>query len=306
MAPLKLRSALGAGVAGFMTSKRNLLFLALIGSSVLMFWAPLTAVLHYWVLGGDQYDKYSYTVVVPIITLVLVFAQRRQIFWRVKYSPTWGIALLISGLVLDWAAGSPRLHLGWDPALSAKMLGLVVFWLGGFILCYGYRAYRTAIFPLLFLLLTVPIPDFILGKPIAAVRYGSAEVCSFIFTLAGVPVLRDGFRFILSTVSIEVAEECSGIHSTIAIFIISLLAGHLFLRSVWKQAVLVISSLPIVFVTNGLRIAGLTLLAEYVNPSFLRGPLHHQGGMGFFLLALIFLFVILRLLGGSPTVKDPR
>jgi exosortase/archaeosortase family protein len=60
--------------------------------------------------------------------------------------------------------------------------------------------------------------------------------------------------------------------------------------------------LPIVCVTNGLRIVGLTLLSEYVNPGFLHGPLHRHGGMGFFSLALLFLVGILYLL---RTAKDP-
>jgi exosortase/archaeosortase family protein len=57
-----------------------------------------------------------------------------------------------------------------------------------------------------------------------------------------------------------------------------------------------------VCVTNGLRIAALTLLAEYVDPSYLHGSLHHHGGIGFFLLALLLLFAILHLLriGQSP------
>jgi len=121
-------------------------------------------------------------------------------------------------------------------------------------------------------------------------------VCSLVFSLVGVPVLRNGLVFSLANTSIEVAKECSGIHSTLAILIISLIAGHLFLPSVWKKVVLVLFTLPIVCATNGLRIAGLTLLAEYVDASFLHGSLHHEGGMGFFLLALLLLFAILQLL----------
>ena len=49
-------------------------------------------------------------------------------------------------------------------------------------------------------------------------------------------------------------------------------------------------------ITNGVRIAGLTLLAEYVDRSFLYGNLHHEGGMGFFLMALLFLALVLGVL----------
>jgi exosortase/archaeosortase family protein len=40
---------------------------------------------------------------------------------------------------------------------------------------------------------------------------------------------------------------------------------------------------------NGIRIATLTLLANYVNPDFLYGNLHHRGGVVFFVIGLILL-----------------
>jgi exosortase len=212
---------------------------------------------------------------------------------------------------LKWFAGRALPQLGADNSLSTQILALVIFWLAGFIICYGARAFRAGAFPLLFLLLTVPIPDGLLDKPITAVQYGSTEVCSLIFSLTGVPVLRNGLVFSLAYTSIEVAKECSGIHSTLAIVIMSLIAGHLFLSSLWKNVALVLFALPIVCITNGLRIAVLTLLAEYVDPSFLHGDLHRKGGVIFFLLALLLLFVILQLLRRgqdrmSPAVKSPR
>jgi exosortase/archaeosortase family protein len=43
---------------------------------------------------------------------------------------------------------------------------------------------------------------------------------------------------------------------------------------------------------NGIRIAALTLLANYVNPAFLTGSLHHQGGVVFFLIGLALLIPV--------------
>jgi exosortase/archaeosortase family protein len=45
-------------------------------------------------------------------------------------------------------------------------------------------------------------------------------------------------------------------------------------------------------VKNGIRIATLTLLANYVNPAFLTGRLHHQGGIVFFLIGLALLLPV--------------
>jgi len=300
-----------AGYAVRMGSPRNILFLIFVIVSLFVFRTPLRALLHYSFWGDNQYDKYSYTMAIPFISMALVFFERSKIFTSVQYCIRTGVILLLTGVILNWFAERALHQLGADDSLSTKILALVIFWLAGFILCYGTRAFRAGAFPLLFLLLTVPIPDSLLDKPIAAVQYGSTEVCSLVFSLLGVPALRNGLEFFLPNTTIEVAKECSGIHSTLAIFIISLIAGHLYLPSVWKKVVLVLFALPIVCVTNGLRIAGLTLLAEHINASFLHGSLHYQAGMGFFLMALPFLFAIFHLLERgqgrmSPRVRSPQ
>jgi exosortase/archaeosortase family protein len=51
--------------------------------------------------------------------------------------------------------------------------------------------------------------------------------------------------------------------------------------------------LPMTVLKNGIRIVSLSLLAMYVDPEFLTGQLHHEGGMVFFLLALALLTPVL-------------
>jgi exosortase len=145
----------------------------------------------------------------------------------------------------------------------------------------------------------VPIPDFVLNQAIFWLQSGSAEVSHAFFELMGVPVLRNGFIFSLPGVNIEVAKECSGIRSSLALFITSLLAGHLFLRSTWTKVVLALITLPLLVIKNGIRIVTVTLFSIYVDPGFLTGSLHQQGGILFFLVALAFLTPVLRLLQTS-------
>ncbi|HMD84924.1 MAG TPA: exosortase/archaeosortase family protein [Terriglobia bacterium] len=295
-----------ARYAAELGSPRNVLFLFLAIVSLFVFWTPLTALLGYSQRPQHQYDKYSHTLLIPFITMAMVFLERRRIFASVQYRFRIGVILLLLGLTLKAYAERAVNQLGEENALSMSILGLVIFWTAGFILCYGTRAYGAGAFPLLFLLLGVPIPNLLLDAPLWAVRYESTEVCSLIFNLAGVPFLHNGFGFVLPTIAIEVAEECGGIHATLALLIASLVAGHLFLPSLWKKVLLVLFVVPIVSITNGLRIAGLTLLTVYVDPGFMHGSLHRQGGMGFFLLALLLLFAVLRLLQWGKRGKESR
>ena len=111
----------------------------------------------------------------------------------------------------------------------------------------------------------MPLPESLLNKTIYWLQSGSAAVAELLFNLSGVPVLRQGFYFYLPEVSIEVAQECSGIRSSIALLILALLVAHFAFRPFWKKAVFVLAGLAMMLIKNGVRIATLTLLANYVN-----------------------------------------
>jgi exosortase len=119
-----------------------------------------------------------------------------------------------------------------------------------------------------------------------------------IFHLFGVPVIRQGFDFALPGVTIRVAEECSGIRSTLAMLITAVVAGHLWLRSFPRTLLLCLATIPISIVKNAVRIAVLSWLAIHVDAQFLLGSIHHEYGgilfFGFGLLQMAALLVLLQ------------
>jgi exosortase len=139
----------------------------------------------------------------------------------------------------------------------------------------------------------VPIPVKALETVIYLLTWGSAEAAYGFFKLTGVSVLREGFSFHLPTLTIEVAEQCSGINSSIALFVSSIVAAQLFLRTGWKKVLLVLCIFPITIIKNGMRIVTLTLLGAYVDPRILSSDLHRKGGIPFFIVALAMLAPIL-------------
>ena len=118
--------------------------------------------------------------------------------------------------------------------------------------------------------------------------------------MIGVPLLRDGFVFQLPGINIEVAEQCSGIRSTLALFITSIIAGHLLLKTSWKKVILSLAVFPIAVVKNGARIVTLSMLGSYVDERFItQSLLHSRGGIPFFILALALFVPILWVLRRS-------
>jgi exosortase len=230
------------------------------------------------------------------MALVVLYLERRGISQTVHYAFGARALVLLSGIALDCLPVAYSTRLSQDTNLFLRIMSLVTLWIAGFVLCYGTRSFRTGGFALRFSLLMVPLPPCLMHKPIEVIQHGSAEIASLFFKLAGVPVFRDGLRFSLPGLDMEVARQCSGVHSSLALFVLSLLVGHFYLKSGWKKIALSLSVFPIISVTNGFRIFSVSWLSAYVDMSFLKGDLHKKGGVIFFLLGLMFLASFVQLL----------
>jgi exosortase len=237
----------------------------------------------------------SYVVLMPFVAAILVYQEREEIFGSLALDRA-GLVLVLAGAALGAVALVQPAAAAAD--LSGRVASIVLLWAGGFLLLYGRDAARRALFPMLMLAFTVPIPAPVLAVAVHSLKEGSTEAVAALFTVTGTIYHRDGYVFSLPRVVIEIADECSGIRSSIGLFLTSLLAGHLFLKTAWTKGLLLVAVLPLAILKNAIRIVALTLLSVHVDPGFLTGQLHHEGGIVFFLLALALMMPILALLRG--------
>lgn len=177
--------------------------------------------------------------------------------------------------------------------LWSGVLAYLLLLLAAALWTVGWGRLREHKFALCFLLFAVPLPLAITDALSILLQRGSAEVTDWFLRLSGLPVLRDGLNFRLPTMTVRVAEECSGVRSTLVLFITSLLAGKMFLRGSWKRAALALATLPLGLLRNAFRITVLAWLSVNVDRNVIDGPLHHRGGPLFFALSLVPLFALL-------------
>jgi len=255
--------------------------------SLALFWKPVYALIQL----ASHDDTASHIVLIPFISAWLLYTERKDP-QRESAFKIWPAALFIvaSALVALFPVTCNTCAPG--IRLSGYALSLVLLVIAGFVFTSGSAAAKSSWFALAFLLFLVPIPEVLLGKIIYGLQAGSAAIAEFFFNLSGAPVLREGLVFHLPRMSIEVAQECSGIRSSLALLILALLVAHFSFRPFWKKLVFVAAGLCIMVIKNGIRIASLTLLANYVNPAFLNGNLHHHGGVVFFLIGIALLLPV--------------
>lgn len=246
-------------------------------------------------------EDYNYIVLVPVISIGLLFLERRRIFTVRQYCPAIGLPLMLSAVIVYLASALLPAR---PESLSLAVLAVVLLCYGGFVLFYGPGTFRRAAFPLLFLLAVIPPPAFVLDKAIEALQAGSTSASYWLFRIAHVPVLRQGFSLILPGAEIEVAKQCSGIRSSVSLLITGLLAGHLFLRSNSRKSLLALCIVPIMIFKNAVRIVTISLLGVYLDRSYFFGSFHHQyGGPAVSALAVTLLLPIIWILRKS---EQPR
>jgi exosortase C (VPDSG-CTERM-specific) len=251
-----------------------------------------------------QSELYSYIPLIPFISLYLIWLKRRNLALESAPAQRFALLPLLGGLTIlagyGWAV-----HAGWksstDDYLALMTLSFLSFLLSGCFVFLGRETLRTIAFPMGFLILIAPFPVFLESWIERALQHGAADAAAVLFRLSGTPIFRQGLVFDLPGFRLHVAPECSGIHSTLVLFITGLIAGHLFLRAPWKRALLTLCVIFVAILRNGLRIFTIGQLCVYVSPNMIDSYIHRHGGPIFFVLSLIPFFLLLFVLRKSES-----
>jgi exosortase len=252
---------------------------------------------------GLNDDRYFPIVAAPFLVVFLMYWERNRIFPVAAWSARLGAPLLaVAAFIYLFVQRQYSSH------LALAMTAVILLTMAMFILCDGLPSFRAVCFPLACLLLMIPAPAWAMDKITAGLQHGSAAMSVAMLRLAGIPVFAQGMRISLKGVEIEVAPECSGIRSCLALALVGLLAGRVFLRYNWNRLALVVSTIPIAIFKNAIRISVIASLGAYVNQAFLHGRIHRYGGLVFTPLGMLLFLALLvglqkseKWLGRAPT-----
>lgn len=179
-----------------------------------------------------------------------------------------GLGLLIAGIVLYWASARTgvRMLAGLTmPVILAGIVGTV----------YGMKTLRIAAAPIAILVFAIPFPEHAIGFLAMPMQQVSAVLAAVAAPLLGLPVVREGIILNLRGFDFVVAQECSGMHSLIALLLTGLVIVELSgLKSARRTAAIVIIA-PLVLFANVVRLLVVLLLAEYLGADFALGTVVH-------------------------------
>jgi exosortase len=140
----------------------------------------------------------------------------------------------------------------------------------------------------------IPIPEIVFGQITFPLQILASKIASTTLPWLGVPVLREGNVIVLSNISLEVADACSGIRSLMTLATLAVIYGYLSERSIPLRVLLAVASLPIAVAANSLRIVGTGMLVQYWDADKAQGFFHEFQGWLVFIAALVMLYLFHR------------
>lgn len=227
--------------------------------------------------------NFSHGFFVPLFVGFVLWQDRRRLAAIPQTPSSWGLPIILLGIcTLILGVFGAELFLS-RFSLILLVGGLVVFF-------HGWKMLRAVLFPLLFLILMIPVPAIILNQVTLPLQFFASKLAAWSLPLCGVPVLREGNIINLPAMPLEVADACSGIRSLLSLTTLAIMYGYLLETRVWLRVVLALASIPIAVAANGFRIFGTGLLVQYWDPDKAQGFFHEFSGWLIFVVSLLLLF----------------
>jgi exosortase D (VPLPA-CTERM-specific) len=251
--------------------------------SLWLFWDGLWLMAWWWI--GQP--EYSHCILIPFISVFLVWQQKNRLA-RIDFAGSWwGVALVL--------VGGGLLVLGQLATVYTLVQYAYLVTLYGLVLAFtGPRAFRILAVPLLILAFMIPLPQFFLYNLSVDLQLLSSAIGVWFIRLFGISVFVEGNVIDLGGYKLQVAEACDGLRYLFPLMTLGFLMAYFYKGATWKRAAVFFSSIPVTIIMNSLRIGTIGVMVEHWGIAMAEGFLHEfQGWMVFMLSAGLLLAEIM-------------
>lgn len=234
-------------------------------------------------LAKDSY--FSHGFLVPLVTLYWLNKQRIQLAQTETRSQKWGLAIMIAGGLLQLASAVLRIYF-----LSAVSFVIILF--GGVAYLFGRKIIGKIWFPILFLLVMVPLPLLVISHVTLKMKFFVSAIATYLINAIGIRAVQEGSYVFTPNAAMMVGDPCSGLRSFLAFIALGLVFAYEGRFPAWKRILIVACGLPLAILSNVLRVFALGVLGEIYGMEFTKGFVHDASGFVVFALAFLVMMLI--------------
>ena len=191
-----------------------------------------------------------------------------------------GAAILILSLFMLFFSAW-RLRMGYPQALS--IVGTIF---GATLLMGGWGVIRIAWFPILFLVLAIPLPDRVYVELTFPLRKLASSAAATVMPFFAQGLHTQAQAVVIDYImpgkppgTLNVEEACSGMRLMMAFVTLGVAMSYLGDRPVWQRAIMMVSCLPIAVFCNTIRVTTTGLFWIYGYHDFTQGTPHQLLGI---------------------------
>ena len=233
---------------------------------------------------------YAYCMLLPLASLGALWLRRRELAAAPRRTDWRGAPVVAAALLLHWVG-----VLAQQPRISAAAL-LLLLW-GLPLLLYGFAFARWLVFPCAYLLLAIPL-NFI-DSMTAPLRLFATAASAALLNGFGLEVQRVGsglFSTAGNPFSFNVAPECSGLRSLLAMTALMAFYAWYSQKTPLKKWILFLCCIPVAIVANICRIILVVVVAALFGQETAIGLWHDYSGYPIFLISILLMLALDRLL----------
>lgn len=260
-----------------------------LGWALLAFAFSVAFIPFYSVLAGlffvwNMQPEYSHCVLIPVISLFLIWRERNVLIRTAFRGSWWGLPLLLAGVAMWWIAQLSTIYVIGQYAFLLVLYGLVLA-------LVGPALFARLRMPLFILLFAIPLPAFFSNSLSLRLQLLSSALGVDVIRLFGISVFLDGNIIDLGSFKLQVVEACSGLRYLFPLMTLAFILAYLFRAATWKRVLLFLASIPVAILLNSLRIGLIGVTVEYWGARMAEGVLHEFEGWVVFMISLAVLLL---------------
>ena len=239
-----------------------------------LFWTPFTLLLRDW--WNDPEAAHG----LLLAPLAVWLAWRTGLIERSEAvpRPMLGLIVLVGAIALRYGSSLAAELFTMRMSMLGAMIGVILA-------VRGVRQLRVWWLPSTLIILSVPIPDVVMGTLALPLQLEASRMGAALLEWRQVPVLLSGNVIHIPGRSLFVTEACSGLRSLSALMSLGVLQGGLWLRLPAARLLLLMVTLPVAMAVNGVRVFLTGFLVFFVAPELGEGFMHYSEGWVLFLFS---------------------
>lgn len=232
-----------------------------------------------------QDDGYSHGYLLLLIALYLIYKQLQEVNFNLVFSPSLAGIIVLVGISCVWFVARVIL------VLKIEQISLFLI-LASFIWAYlGFHQARRFFFPVLLLLLSVPVVELfnVVFQKATAILTGVA------LGVTGIPAVVEGLLILVPAGTFVVDTSCSGIRVVNVGVVLALLYVYTHRLRTLDSVIFVVLTAGVSFLCNIIRVYIIVIVGNMTNMQ--HSLVGDHGDLGWFVFAIvisIYLFIVHR------------